>query len=90
MASIERFVPAPTPGQVREYALNMLEGLSGLAETADDLETRDLLNGFVRSLIQAWSPPSSVLLAQEFGRLDELVAAYAVEEPQALALVIGP
>lgn len=89
MAGIEKVVPTPTPGQFREYALTMLEGLSSLAETAQDFETRDRIDDFVRSLVQTWLPSPSALLAREFGRLDEMVAAYAVEEPKALVLVSG-
>ena len=87
MANLDRI--SPTPSQAREYILTLLEGLAGLAEAARDADTRDRIDGFARSLLQAWSSPSASLLAKEFGRLDELTAAYAVEQPGALAIVVG-
>jgi acyl-CoA synthetase (AMP-forming)/AMP-acid ligase II len=78
----------PTPGQLRDYILTMLEGLSGLSDGAGDRNTAERLRQFADGLITAWSPPSILLLRQDFGRLDELVAAYAEEQPGALALVL--
>ncbi len=82
-------MPAPTPGQVRDYILTMLEGLSGLSDCAGDRATGERLRQFADSLITAWSPRSDVLRRGDFGRLDELVTAYAEEQPDALALVLA-
>ncbi len=89
MANLHRIVPAPTLSQTRDYILTLLEGLAGLAEAAQDGDTRDRMDAFARSLLEAWSPPSASLLARDFGRLDELTAAYALEQPGALAIVVG-
>ena len=90
MAAIDRIGPPPTPPQVRDYVLTMLEGLAGFADSAADPDTRDRLLEFANALMLAWSPPSARLLRREFGRLDELVEAHALEQPQAPALVLGP
>jgi acyl-CoA synthetase (AMP-forming)/AMP-acid ligase II len=89
MANIRRMAPEPTLAQVREYVLTMLEGLSSLAETVDDLHTRDRVRDFTDHLMASWSPRSQSLLRQDFGRLDQLVAAHAVEHPDLPAAALG-
>ena len=89
MADIQRMAPEPTPAQVRDYILTMLEGLSTLAETTDDLPTRDRLRELANHLMMSWSPRSEALLRQDFARLDELVAAHAAELPDAPAAALG-
>jgi len=89
MANIRRMAPAPSPAQIRDYILTMIEGLSALAETADDLQTRDRMRDFADHLMMSWSPRFEALLRQEFGRLDELVAAHAAEHPDAPAAALG-
>lgn len=89
MASIRRMAPEPTLAQVRDYVLNMLEGLSALAETVDDQRTSDQVRDFAGHLMMSWAPRSEALLRQDFGRLDELVAAHAAEHPDAPAAVLG-
>jgi acyl-CoA synthetase (AMP-forming)/AMP-acid ligase II len=89
MASIRRMAPPPTLAQVREYILTMLEGLSSLAETVDDTRTCDRVRDFANHLMMGWSPRSEALLRQEFGRLDQLVAAHAAEHPDAPAAALG-
>ena len=89
MANIRRMSPPPTLAQVREYVLTMLEGLSSLAETVDDQHTRDRVRDFADHLIAGWSPKSQLLLRQDFGRLDQLVAAHAAERPDLPAAVLG-
>jgi acyl-CoA synthetase (AMP-forming)/AMP-acid ligase II len=81
--------PEPTLAQVREYILTMLEGLTSLAETVDDLHTRDRVRDFADHLMASWSPRSQLLLRQEFGRLDQLVAAHAAEHPDLPAAALG-
>ena len=44
------------PGQVRDYILSMLEGLSGLADSAGDADAGERLRQFAHGLIAAWSP----------------------------------
>jgi long-chain acyl-CoA synthetase len=89
MANVRRIAPVPTPAQVREYVLTMLEGLSSLAETVHDQHTRDRVRDFADHLVMSWSPRSAALLRQDFGRLDELIAAHAAELPDAPAAVMG-
>jgi acyl-CoA synthetase (AMP-forming)/AMP-acid ligase II len=89
MANIRRMAPEPTLAQVREYILTMLEGLTSLAETVDDLHTRDRVRDFADHLMASWSPRSQLLLRQEFGRLDQLVAAHAAEHPDLPAAALG-
>lgn len=89
MANIRRMAPPPTLAQVRDYILTMLEGLSALAETVEDLQTRDRVRDFSDHLLMSWSPKSEALLLQEFGRLDQLVAAHAAEHPDAPAAALG-
>ncbi len=89
MASIRRMAPPPSLAQVRDYILTMLEGLSSLAETVEDLQTRDRVRDFSDHLMMGWSPRSETLLRQEFGRLDQLVAAHAAEHPDAPAVALG-
>jgi hypothetical protein len=55
MTSIGRVAPEPTLDQVRDYVLTMLEGLSSLAETVDDLHTRDRMLDLADHLIASWS-----------------------------------
>jgi len=81
--------PPPTLAQVRDYILTMLEGLSSLAETVDDLHTCARVRDFADHLMSGWSPRSEALLRQEFGRLDQLVAAHAAEHPDAPAAALG-
>jgi acyl-CoA synthetase (AMP-forming)/AMP-acid ligase II len=81
--------PPPTLAQVRDYILTMLEGLSSLAETVEDMPTRDRVRDFADHLMTSWSPRSESLLHQEFGRLDQLVAAHAVEHPDSPAVALG-
>jgi acyl-CoA synthetase (AMP-forming)/AMP-acid ligase II len=81
--------PPPTLAQVRDYILTMLEGLSSLAETVDDMPTRDRVREFADHLMLGWSPRSESLLHQEFGRLDQLVSAHAAEHPDAPAAALG-
>lgn len=82
-------VPPPTPSQVRDYVLTMLEGLASLADSSGDVPTRDRIRDFSDSLIADWAPKSVTLLSRDFGRIDELIAAYAQEQPDATALVVG-
>ena len=89
MANIRRMAPEPTLAQVRDYVLTMLDGLSNLAETVDDLHTRDRVRDFADHLLASWSPPSQQLLRQDFGRLDQLVAAHAAEHPDVPAVALG-
>jgi acyl-CoA synthetase (AMP-forming)/AMP-acid ligase II len=89
MASIRRMAPEPTLAQVRDYVLTMLEGLSSLAETVDDLQTRDRVRDFADHLMASWSPRSQLLLRQDFGRLDQMVAAHAAEHPDLPAAALG-
>ena len=89
MANVRRIAPAPTLAQVREYVLTMLEGLSNLAETVNDQHTRDCVRDFADHLVMSWSPRSEALLRQDFGRLDELIAAHAAELPDAPAVAMG-
>lgn len=89
MVSIRRMAPTPTLAQVREYVLTMLEGLSNLAESVDDRHTRDRVSEFADHLMMSWSPRPERLLRRDFGRLDELIAAHAVEYPDAPAAVLG-
>jgi acyl-CoA synthetase (AMP-forming)/AMP-acid ligase II len=89
MASIRRMAPPPTLAQVRDYILTMLEGMSNLAETVDDMRTRDRVRDFADHLMMGWSPRSEALLREEFGRLDQLVAAHAAEHPDAPAAALG-
>ena len=56
MASIRRMAPPPTLAQVRDYILTMLEGLSSLAETVEDMPTRDRVRDFADHLMTSWSP----------------------------------
>ena len=58
MASVRRMTPEPSLAQVRDYVLNMLEGLSSLAETVDDLHTRDRVRDLAEHLMMSWSPGS--------------------------------
>jgi acyl-CoA synthetase (AMP-forming)/AMP-acid ligase II len=88
MANIRRMAPEPTLAQVREYVLTMLEGLSNLAETVDDLHTRDRVRDFAHHLMTSWSPRSQLLLRHDFGRLDQLVAAHAAEHPDFPAVAL--
>jgi acyl-CoA synthetase (AMP-forming)/AMP-acid ligase II len=81
--------PEPTLAQVRDYVLTMLEGLSSLAETVDDGRTRDQVRDFAHYLMMSWSPRSEALLREEFGRVDELVAAHAAEHPDFPAAALG-
>jgi long-chain acyl-CoA synthetase len=89
MANIRRMAPAPNPAQVREYVLTMLDGLSTLAESVEDLHTRDRMRDFADHLMMSWAPKTEALMRQDFGRLDELVAAHAAEHPDIPALVMG-
>ena len=79
MADVRRMAPEPTLAQVREYVLTMLEGLSSLAETVDDLQTRDRVRDFADHLMASWSPRSQLLLRREVDRLDQMAAAHAAE-----------
>jgi acyl-CoA synthetase (AMP-forming)/AMP-acid ligase II len=89
MSSIRRISPEPTLAQVRDYVLTMLEGLSSLAETADDPRTSEQVREFADQLMMSWAPRSEALLRQDFGRMDELVAAHAAERPDAPVAVLG-
>jgi len=89
MAHIRRMAPAPSLAQVREYVLTMLEGLSNLADTVEDGHTRDRVKDFADHLMMSWSPRPEALLRQDFGRLDELIAAHAAENPDAPAAAHG-
>lgn len=89
MANVRRIAPTPTLAQVREYVLTMLEGLSTLADSVDDQHTRDRVRDFADHLVMSWSPRSDSLLRQDFGRLDELIAAHAAEHPDAPAAALG-
>jgi long-chain acyl-CoA synthetase len=89
MANIRRMAPEPSLAQVRDYILTMLEGLSSLAETVDDLHTSDRVRDFADHLMASWSPKSQLLLRQDFGRLDQLVAAHASEHPDLPAAALG-
>ena len=89
MSSIRRLSPEPTLAQVRDYVLNMLDGLSALAETVDDRRTSEQVREFADHLIMSWSPRSVALLRRDFGRMDELVAAHAADRPQAPAAAHG-
>ena len=89
MASIRRMAPEPTLAQVRDYVLSMLDGLSNLTETVDDLRTRDRVRDFANHLMASWSPRSQQLLREDFGRLDQLVAAHAAEHPDIPAAALG-
>ena len=89
MANIRRMAPTPSPAQVREYVLTMLDGLSTLAESVEDLHTRDRVRDFTDHLVMSWAPKTEALMRQDFGRLDELVAAHAAEHPGIPALVMG-
>ncbi|MGZ6010685.1 MAG: class I adenylate-forming enzyme family protein [Caulobacteraceae bacterium] len=89
MASIRRMGPEPSLAQVRDYVLTMLEGLSSLAETVDDQQTSDRVRAFADQLMMSWSPKSQALLRRDFGRLDELVALHAAEQPDAPAAALG-
>jgi acyl-CoA synthetase (AMP-forming)/AMP-acid ligase II len=85
MASIRRMAPPPNLAQVREYVLTMLEGLASLAESVEDQHTRDRVRDFADHLMMSWAPRPEALLRQDFGRLDELVAAHAAQNPDATA-----
>lgn len=89
MANIRPMAGNPTMAQVREYVLTMLEGLSSLAEAADDRHTRDRVRDFADDLVMSWSPEPDSLLRQDFGRLDELIAAHAAQAADAPALALG-
>ena len=89
MANIRRMAPEPSLAQVRDYVLTMLDGLSNLAETVGDLHTRDQVRNFADRLMMGWSPRSEALLRQDFGRLDQLVAAHASEHPDFPAAALG-
>jgi long-chain acyl-CoA synthetase len=89
MKKSRKMTTPATPEQVRDYVLDMLEGLAVVAVSGRDLETRDRITAFARSLMDDWTARSTLLLRQEFGRIDELVAAYAVERPDSLAVVMG-
>jgi acyl-CoA synthetase (AMP-forming)/AMP-acid ligase II len=80
--------PPPNLAQVREYVLTMLEGLASLAESVEDQHTRDRVRDFADHLVMSWAPKPEALLRQDFGRLDELVAAHAVQHPDAAAAVM--
>jgi acyl-CoA synthetase (AMP-forming)/AMP-acid ligase II len=67
----------------------MLEGLSGLAESVHDQHTRDRVLDFADHLVMSWSSKAESLLRQDFGRLDELIAAHAVENPDMPAAALG-
>lgn len=88
MADIRRMAPSPTFAQVRDYVLTMLEGLSSLAQTVNDLHTRDRVRDFADHLMASWSPRSQLALRQDFGRLDQLVAAHAGERPDLPAVAL--
>ena len=57
---------APTPGQVRDYVLTMLDGLGSLAEAAGDDVTRDQMRDFADHLIRVWSPRLASLPGRDF------------------------
>jgi hypothetical protein len=56
MAPADRPESSIRPGQVREYILSMLDGLSCLAESAGDADTGKRVRQFAGSLIAGWSP----------------------------------
>jgi acyl-CoA synthetase (AMP-forming)/AMP-acid ligase II len=89
MANIRRMAPTPTLAQVRDYVLTMLEGLSSLADSVDDQHTRDRIQDFSDHLMMSWSPRPEALLRQDFGRLDQLVAAHAALQPHVAAVALG-
>ena len=62
------------PGQVREYILSMLDGLSCLADSAGDTETCERVRQFACSLIAVWSP-RPMHLHPDGRALDSLTAA---------------
>lgn len=75
MAPVDRPESPPTPGQVREYILSMLDGLSALADGAGDGDTGERMRQFVHGLVAAWSPRPARL------RPDGLAAANAEPPP---------
>jgi long-chain acyl-CoA synthetase len=89
MANIRRMAPTPTLAQVRDYVLTMLEGLSSLADSVEDLHTRDRIRDFSDHLMMSWAPLPEALLRQDFGRLDQLVAAHAALQPEVVAVALG-
>ncbi len=89
MADIERMAATPTLAQVRDYVLTMLEGLSSLAHSVDDQHTGDRIRDFSDHLIMSWAPRPEALLRQDFGRLDQLVTAHAVVQPDTIAVALG-
>ena len=79
MAPADRPESSIKPGQVREYILSMLDGLSCLAESAGDADTGARVRQFAGSLIAGWSPRPIQLHPDGHG-LDPLAAAN-VETP---------
>jgi acyl-CoA synthetase (AMP-forming)/AMP-acid ligase II len=87
--NVRRMSARPNLAQVREYVLTMLDGLSSLADSVQDRHTRDRVRDFADHLVMSWSPRPESLLRQDFGRLDELIAAHAAEHPDTPAAALG-